>query len=318
MVMSIQLATPNNQREFLISDTPQMPGLTVDATVVPANPGAAQARFSWTVELRFPSHTTAHGVTGTPLNINRTTTGGHLVINPTDWGRICGGNLTINVTVTIAGQTATARLQGLTIKGTHPNLTAVRAALGTDILRRIANQESSFHQFGADSWPLFSGDGLGGAGIMQITPASEAQRWNWRTNVQAGIDKYNQCYTLTATYVQSVRNSTQFAALVTALNQVRAQQHLPALTVTVPEWSDDQRMRDATRGYNGWAGHDPVVPNLHLHEYKLSRDALGRLQVNLIPNTTRAEAIWVQVPTSERPHSSGDPDYVAHVLAQTP
>ena len=207
-------------------------------------------------------------------------------------------------------------MQRLTIVGTNPTQTAVRAALGTDVLRRIAHQESGFRQFGSDSWPLFSSDNMGGAGIMQITPATEDQRWNWQTNVQAGINKYNSCYTLTATYVQSVRNSSQFANLVAALNQTRASSQ--KLTVTVPEWTADQRMRDAIRGYNGWAGNDPVVPSLHLHEYRLARDANGRLRVTVIPNTNRAEAIWEQVPPADRPQNVGDPNYVAHVLAQTP
>jgi hypothetical protein len=334
MPIAIQLSTPNNQQDFPISDAPQMPGVTVDAVVTPPTPNAAKAQFRWTVQLRFAGTETPKGKPGTPLDLNKTTTGGRLVINPADWGRLRGGNLTVSVTATIDGQTASARLQGLRIVGTNPTPAAVRTALGTDVLRRIANQESGFCQFGDDGWPNFSSDNLGGAGIMQITPASEDQRWNWRTNVQAGIQKYNQCYALTATYVQSVRTSPQVALLVQALNrriaadqqdavtQAVNQKHPPKqpprlLTVTVPDWTAEQRMHDAIRGYNGWAGKDPVVPNLHLHEYRISRDAGGELQVTLIPNTLRAEAIWEQVPPADRPQGVGDPDYVAHVLAQS-
>ena len=317
-MMTVQLSTPDNQRVFPISTVPQMPSVTLNAAVVPLPALGAQKTFRWTVQLRFAGSETSHGKPGTQLNVSRTTTDGRLVINPGDWGGLRGGTLSVSLTATVNGQTAAGQLLGLTIVGTNPTAADVRTALGSDPLRRIAHQESNYRQFGGDSWPLFSSDNLGGAGIMQITPAPEDQRWNWRTNVQAGIDKYNHCYNLTATYVQSVRTSGQFSALVTALNQTRAQQHLPALTVTIPDWTADMRMRDAIRGYNGWAGSDPVVPNLHLHEYRLARDANGRLLVNQPPNTNRAEAIWESVPASARPQGVGDPNYVAHVLAQTP
>ena len=316
-MVNIQLSTPNNQTVFRISDAPQMPTVRVDATTVPATPSSAKAQFRWTIQLRFAGSETRHGKPGTPVDMTKTTTGGQLVLNPTDWRLLRGGTLTVGVTTVINGQTGTAQLQGLRILGTNPTPAAVKAALGTDALRRIAHQESNFCQFGNDSWPLFSSDDLGGAGIMQITPASEDQRWNWRSNIKAGVDKYNHCYNLGPTFVQSVRGSSQFSALVTALNLVRAKQHLPSLTIALPEWSADQRMRDAIRGYNGWAGQDPVVPSLHLHEYKLARDTNGQMQITVSPNTNRAEAIWVQVPSTERPQV-GDPNYVAHVLAQTP
>ncbi|MCY2987983.1 MAG: hypothetical protein NTY19_08995 [Planctomycetota bacterium] len=313
----LKVVVANNQTVFRISDQPQMPTVVADAQVTPAR-DLSKVQFRWTAQLRFTGQETPHGKPGTPLDIVKTTTGGHLVINPADWGKIRGGLLTLAVTTTLDAKSYGAQVGGLSILGTNPPLATLRAALGTDVLRRIANFESTFLQFGNDGWPHFSADNLGGAGIMQITPATEDQWWNWRTNVQAGVGVYQDRYRLAATYVQSLEDSQQFGALVAAYNHGRSLQHLPPLMIAVPDFTAEQQMMDAIRGYNGWAGIDPIVPYLHLHEFRLARDAAGQLRVTVIPGTTMAMAIWERVPASARPQGIGDPDYVNHVLARSP
>jgi hypothetical protein len=312
--MKVQLSTPDGQTVFRISDAPQMPTITINAAFAPPLPNGAQTQFRWSVQLRFMGTETPCGRPGTPITFTKTTSAAQLIISPPDWGRIRGGSLTVSVSATANGQTDTAQLEGLRIVGTNPTFGVVNALLGTDPLRRIAHQESNFAQFGIDSWPFFSRDGLGGAGIMQITPANEDQTWDWKANVRAGVQKYNHCYSLGPTFINSVRTSPQFAALVASLNQARAKKNLPQLVVAIPDWSADQRIADAIRGYNGWAGTDPVAPTLHLHEYKLSLDVIRQLQITATPNSNSARAIWVQVASSERPQNIGDPDYVNHVL----
>jgi hypothetical protein len=250
-----------------------------------------------------------------PFTVIKKVTGPNLQILPGDWPRLGGGNLTLRVDAVIDGKPLSAELGGLKIVGTNPSLADVRLALGQDTLRRIAHQESGFEQFLGD-WPKFSSDGLKGAGIMQITPATIEQRWNWRTNVAAGVAVFNGRYALTNTYVASMSTSTVLAGLIAQYNKDRSANKRPVLTVTVPPFTDEQRLRDATRGYNGWAGQDPIDPALHLHEYRLRMSGALPLVQDLLDGKTGV-LIWETVPVSDRP-ASGDPDYVEHVWAQTP
>jgi hypothetical protein len=312
------ISVPGNQMVYRISADGKMPTIVADATVEGSTTDISGVSIKWTAQVRFTGNETKHAVAGTPYDQSKTTTGGHLALERGDWSKLRGGSVTLVATATIDGKTARGSLDGLKILGTNPSVDDIRAALGTDTLRRIAHQESNFRQFLSDGYPYFSEDNLGGAGIMQITPASEDQRWDWRANVKAGIANYQEKYRLSGTYVQSLRNSAGFKNLVAAINKDRAANKQPALTVTIPDFTEEQRTNDAIRGYNGWAGRDPIDRSLHLHEYRLARDANGQLQLRLIPKTNRAEAIWERVPVADRPQDVGDPDYVNHVLSQTP
>ena len=311
----LKLSTASNQTEFLISDVPAMPSLRIDVSLTGATPGSAT--IQWRLRLTFAGNETPHGKPGTPVEIQKTTPGTALTMQSADWPRLRGGQLTVTATAVVQGRSVTATLGGLHIVGQNPSEATVRQRLGSDALRRIARQESGMRQFGGDRWPLFSSDNLGGAGIGQITPANEDQRWNWRANADAMVAKFNQTTTLAQTYQQSVRSSAKFGALVATSNQSRAKAKLPALTVTLPAWTADQVTRDAIRGYNGWAGADPVIPGLHLHEYKLGVTAQGELKVVVVGNGPNAQAVWDPVLPAER-SASGDRHYVEHVLAQQP
>jgi hypothetical protein len=307
----LKLSTAGNQTEFLISDAPAMPSLRIDVSLTGGTLGSAT--IQWRLRLTFAGTETPHGKPGTPLEILKTSPGTALVLRPADWPRLRGGQLTVTASVVVQGKSVTAALGGLRVVGQNPSEAAVRQRLGSDALRRIARQESGMRQFGNDKWPLFSSDNLGGAGLGQITPANEDQRWNWRANADAMVAKFNQTTALAQKYQNSVRSSAKFGALVFALNQSRAKAKLPALAVTLP----DQVTRDAMRGYNGWAGADPVIPGLHLHEFKLGVTAQGELKVVVAGNGPNAQAVGDAVLPATRP-ASGDRHYVEHVLAQQP
>ncbi len=312
---TLKLSTAGNQTEFLISDAPAMPSLRIEVSLTAGTLGSAT--IQWRLRLAFAGNETPHGKPGTPVEIQKTSPGTALAIQSADWPRLRGGQLTVSATVVVHGKSVAATLGGLRVVGQNPSDATVRQRLGSDALRRIARQESGMRQFGSDKWPLFSSDNLGGAGLGQITPANEDQRWNWRTNADAMVTKFNQTTTLAQTYQQSVRTSAKFLALVSALNQSRAKAKLPALTVTLPAWTSDQVTRDAIRGYNGWAGADPVIPGLHLHEYKLGVTAQGELKVVVAGVGPNAQAVWDPVLPATRP-ASGDRHYVEHVLTQQP
>jgi hypothetical protein len=312
------ITVPGNQMVYYISADPKMPQIVADATVEGSKSDISGVSIQWTAQVRFVGNETKHAVAGTPYDQSKTTTGGHLVLAPGDWSKIRGGRVTLVATATIDGKTARGTLDGLKILGTNPSESDLRAALQNDTMRRIARQESRWRQFLADRYPYFSEDNLGGAGIMQMTPSTDDQRWDWRANVKAGIANYQTKYRASANYVQSLRKSAGFMNLVAALNKDRAANGLPALTVTIPDFTEEQHTNDAIRGYNGWAGRDPIDRSLHLHEYRLALEANGQLKVQVMGKTNQATAVWERVPAADRPQNSGDPDYVNHVLSQSP
>jgi hypothetical protein len=311
--LTIQI--PQGQERFEISAAPAMPTVLAEAVVSGSTQNLLTTLFRWTARVLFDGRGAPYSRPEPPFNVIKKMTGPNLQILPRDWPRFGGGNLTLRVDAVIDSQPMVAELGGLTITGANPSPSDVRLALGQDTLRRIANQESGFQQFLGD-WPKFSSDGANGAGIMQITPATIEQRWNWRANVAAGIAVFNDRYALTNTYVASMSKSTALAGLIAQYNARRVADKKSALTVTVPPFTEEQRLRDATRGYNGWAGQDPIDPSLHLHEYRLRKSgALPLVQESTDRKT--GVLIWETVPTSDRP-ASGDPDYVEHVWAKSP
>ncbi|MEI8021768.1 MAG: hypothetical protein WCH39_26395, partial [Schlesneria sp.] len=139
----LRIVTLNDQKDFKISGQPQMPTLVADVVLADGK-ALGGAQVNWTAQVRFKGTETAHGVADLPLDVVKTTAGGHLVINPGDWGRLQGGTLTLIASTVINGQSVTAKLDGLKITGTNPSPAEVRSALGTDVLRQIAHQESNF------------------------------------------------------------------------------------------------------------------------------------------------------------------------------
>jgi hypothetical protein len=317
---------------FAITDAPTMPQIDARAHIRGITPDPTPTtQFDWTVQIQFDAQTCPpHGPVRTihPPDIVQTAEGGQFT--PT-FPALRGGELTFLVRATVNGQTLTASTQGLKVQGTNPDRTLINATLPNKTLRRIACWESGMRQFDAgvdgevSSCPLWSGDNLGGVGIMQITdpPPTDDQVWDWIANVTAGINKLNQTTAAARQYPGQVRNSPFWGPVVTSYNRHRQQQGLPALLrIDLPDFTtgdfDDNLQQvefDAIRGYNGWAGTDIFGP---LHEYRVAFDANGLLRVTVAPDGTTGTAQWEQVPTAERPQNVGDPNYVANVLRQSP
>jgi hypothetical protein len=315
---SAKLSVVANQTDYFIDATPAMPNISVTAALVPAPDDADHVSYQWTATLAFTGAETNYGKSGKTLTLQSTTRDNVLNLAGRAWKAIRGGTLTISVKVLFQGHVIAGRRSDLRIQGTNPGVNLINAAVTDANVRLILKQESKNRQFGDDRWPLFSSDDLGGAGLGQITPSSEDQRWSWRVNAASAVKKYNSCFTLTNTYVESMRSSEKVAAKVDAINKKRAAAGQPALTVTIPDFSGDQRVRDAVRGYNGWAGRDPIDAALHLHEYRLALDAKKDLKLDIAADGVTATAVWEEVPAKDRPASVGDPDYVNHVLGPSP
>jgi hypothetical protein len=214
--------------------------------------------------------------------------------------------------------------------GTNPQRADIQFALPHDTLRRIATQESGQRQFdaapnGGTGCPKFSSDRLGGVGVFQITrprPTPD-EIWDWRTNVASGIRIFDQKVAAARGYPARVRSSNGFGRLVARFNASRRALKLPELTIVLPDFSTgnfnnnlQQLELDSIRGFNGFAGRDQF--GHELHEFRVALDNKGRLRVqNIDPVARTGSAMWERVPVASRP-TSGDPNYVGRVLAQSP
>jgi hypothetical protein len=259
------------------------------------------------------------------------TVGGKLTVT---FPAVRGGVLSVKAEAVIGTQHLNVISHGVRIIGTNPPLGTLHAAFPHDSLRRIARHESGCRQFdaaangGTSGCPLFSSDGLGGVGIMQITNPrpSDDEVWSWQANVQRGVQIFNGKRGIATRYPAQVRQSHRFQQLVVSFNADRAAHQLPPLQVTLPDFTSTgfgvapanlgQVELDMIRGFNGWAGRDAF--GFVLHEFRVQLDAQGRLIVDVIPNTARGNALWEQVPARDRPQTTGDPNYVQRVLGAQP
>ena len=330
---------PDSQSRFWVSTACVMPKITVKLANLPANT-PANLVVAWTVVVDLPAGASPKGV---HLRNSFTTNAG-TTYTP-NFPSLMGGNLTIsaacsvngvNYTLSTASNPTTAQLK---ILGTNPTKAQIQALINSQpvpqywpsgsgydyhsILRKIANFESGgYFQFYTSGpyqgYPVWSSDGLGGAGIMQITPASFADVWNWQTNILDGVAKFNTALKVAATYPTTIQTFPQFTTAVKAYNAARVAQGLPALkSVVVPLWSSDptqgatDRVLDAIRCYNGAGGTDSIgVPILH--EFQLATTSSGLLDLTVNSSTLVGTAKWVEVPVKDR--HSGDPNYVQDVL----
>jgi hypothetical protein len=318
---------------------PAMPAITANARLVNLDSDpTATTTFHWQAKIEFDASTARHGP-NKPIDYSYpvqevTGTGEYKPDFQNDQGTqvIRGGDLTFELKAEIAGIVFDVKSDKLSILGENPSdENSVRAYVAqqaeahgvgsyADDLGRIARQEGGgiYRQF-LDDLPYFSEDNKGGAGMYQLTDPkpSAGQTWNWQLNVAEGVAIFATKVIAARNYPAQVQGSAGFVSLVKQLNQQRIAHRLPPLVVTVPAFTAYELRLDAIRGYNGFKGTDL---GLHLHEWRVARDSKGRLQVQIIPGTNRAVAIWQRVPWTERP----DPqdvkvaNYVNLVLAQSP
>jgi hypothetical protein len=272
---------------------------------------------------------------------------------------IRGGDLKLTARYTRAGKTyISAPRTGIKILGENPARASVDEALttenltlptgvtlpGSDIsrwLKAIARQESypanSLNQFATTAYgryqvpryPSMNLGGDGGMGIMQITVDSLDQTarfdwlWNWSSNVAEGERKFlKEKLSPAWRYPDQIRRSSAFQAAVVRTNAWRQTLSLPSVTVNVPEFTVDQVLADAARGYNGY--NSPEISHdwqfgFPLHEFRILThvEAGIGLVIDLNPASGQGtgDVIWDTVLGSERP-KGGEPDYVYKVRAR--
>ena len=319
----IQIIAPADNTVFDIdpgtgATGPQMPTIQAEAKFVDVSPDpTATATFTWFVRIRFQCSDCTNGKTREINDEFRVTAvGGKCTIT---FPRIRGGELTISAGADLPTGCYETSTKGLRIQGVNPSRQAVNDACGSVSLQKMVLQESGRRQFaaaaetGKSGCPLFSGDRLGGVGLLQITnPApSEDDHWSWKANIDHGIQIFDQKRATARGYPRRVRTSNAFQQLVQRFNAGRA---TPAI-IEVPEFTAAQLDLDTIRGYNGWAGRDAF--GHELHEFRIPLDAAGNLRVT-VNATNRGVIEWERVPAADRPQNTGDPNYVANVQRQTP
>lgn len=173
-----------------ITTAPAMPGVTFHADIAP---GALEsiATFKWYLDMTF-----AHDALGT-LEHRVPTSETDDVEGSGDWtpdwdDLLAGGSVSVHVAASVDGSSeATDDQDDYRIRGTNPTQGQI---FGIANLREraVCWQESTHRQFDATRYtgiemPLPCSENDGGYGLMQITPASEDETWNWQTNLNAGI-----------------------------------------------------------------------------------------------------------------------------------
>ena len=325
---ALRIVLPADNSRFTVGPQPSMPSIRAQAKVVGVTPDPTQATsFEWTIQIRFDAQTCPHGPNRqiNPPDVVQTVVGPNAVFN---LSLVRGGQITLIARANIQGFALEASTSGMVVQGTNPARSDVRTALPNATLFKICSLESDLRQFlaspngGVGACPLWSADGLGGAGLFQITnpPPSDDVVWNWRSNCQAAITAFAGKQAAARNYPSQIRNSSGFTALVKAFNANRQQQGLQQLTVSVPDFTSgdfdnnlQQLELDSIRGYNGWGGHDAF--GFVLHEFAIATDANGLLVVQET-SAGAGVATWARVPVSARPQQFGDPNYVNHVLSQ--
>lgn len=309
---------PTGPRFFISADA-TMPEIVMTATLsgVPLNPAGPVPTYEWSATLVFdggvPPTNTAYGGNRRTQHAPIRSQAGHGNTWRIPFTEVRGGLLTVNVIARVGGTVLNASSTNLTIAGTNPLPTAIRAfanSIGATKVRfrKQLRQESSLQQFRPPgNWPKYSSDGLGGVGLAQITrPAPTAdQTWNWKENIRAGWALYQEKERIARAYPANAQRSESFRNLVGAWNRARSAQNLSQAQVTLPAFTDEQLELDTIRGFNGYANG--------LHEFR-PRTQSGQLVVTLDSSGQRGSAEWERVPVDER-GNAGDPRYVEHVDA---
>ena len=296
----------------------QMPVIRAEARVTGVTPDSTPtAIFTWTVSIKFQCSDCTNGKTREINDEFRLTThGGVCAIH---FPRVRGGLLTISAAVNLPSGCFEKGTKGLRIRGINPPRQEVNRACGDQWLQKMVLQESRRRQFAADpetgasNCPLFSGDRLGGVGLLQITvpKPTDDEHWNWKANIERGMQILNEKRNIARQYPAQVRASHGFQDLLRRFNAGRN----PPAVIQLPDFTPVQLEMDAVRGYNGWAGRDAF--GLPLHEFRVPVDAQGNLRVTI--NASHHGVIeWEQVPAADRPQNTGDPNYVRNVERQTP
>lgn len=313
--------------EFFISETADMPVIKATAKLENVTLAANQAvEFVWSAAVHYEGLHCAHSMgrhTNHKAMHARTPTGEWTI----PFTQTRGGTLTVTVQVHVNHLKLSATGHKLSIGGTNPSATTlITVSYPNETFKKLMRLESGLQQFrtaggaATSHCPLFSGDNKGGVGICQVTdPApSDEEVWSWKENVKAGIRFWKAKESGAKSFVVHQQNGQHFKDLVKRFNQQRHQHGQPPITITLPDFTDDQLEKDTLRGFNGYAGG--------WHEYRIATDAHGHLVVTIDPGGTTGTAEWHRNTAAERrahyqainldTKNWGDPNYVDDVLSQ--
>ncbi len=126
-------------------------------------------------------------------------------------GVLAGGDVHVYVEVSVSGSEGCEDDQGgYQIKGTNPTQAQI-FGIADLRARAVCWKESTHRQFAAIRYtgiamPLASYAHDGGYGLMQPTPASEAEVWNWSTNLNAGITHLSNAYSQSVQHVSNIND----------------------------------------------------------------------------------------------------------------
>jgi hypothetical protein len=285
---SIAISIPNNQTVFDItaSPAPRMPNIVANVTVKGAKVTGVQ--FQWTVTIGLPAEGDGRQIDN--VSFSKTTTGTRVNFHGSDWDKLIrGGDVTITVSAVVNGQLLQATASGLEIIGQNPTAGQIETLINAravpakypattqysyhQVLADIVNVESGNQQF-INGLPNWSSDGKFGAGLMQITAASDAQVWSWQVNLNAGIALFNKDLAKAASFAAQTAHK-----LSAQLKSLAKKLHLSQ--VTLAPFTGDDVVREAVQLFNG--GND----------YQPERDASGKLHVDISGNVGTVP--WVEV-----------------------
>lgn len=358
---NLRIEGPPKDARFYMSTVPTMPSITFSAKI--DNVLLPQVLpFKWEFTLDYQSYiTTAPGQK--TVNVR---TKSHPPIPPmmgpsatVTFSTLMCGRLTVRLSTMMGAKILMAERNDILIGGTNPSTVELSGAVPEAIVRKLIKHESSGYQFydGTPSSalqainPYWSRDGLKGVGLGQLTnPApSDGDIWNWRTNATSLKSRFQKNRTGADGFAKAIQNSARFTAEQTALNAWRKAENQPAITLTVPALTADQRDAEALRRYNGLG---PAMPEAdcylyasdtagnvywRVHEFEpetaeytsATRKAANGtpLKTTLLKVGTGDTIVWKQITGAERSKryaaagktkGLGDPDYVANVLKKVP
>ena len=342
---------------FNISSQCQMPDITVTASLVDVTlDPKTVVQYRWSATLTFNGR---HKGRHVAHSVGRTTA--HPVMTEVSnkntfkipFSKVRGGDLTVQVTVFAGTLHLAAASKGLTIEGTNPSDYELGlVAKPVAAFRKLMWVESRRQQFLTAGMPYFSEDGLGGVGICQVTHPrpTDDEVWNWKMNVAAGWEIYQAKESEARAHPKAVRNSKGFQNLVSDYNTERHKLAVAAeakaaaaakppvkpkevpkkdLTITIPDYNDEQLQRTTIRLFNGSPRIWEYVPRMEERpatEGKVS----SFLFVKVDEGSQTGVCEWEEVSAERRlaeydkpdengrtvpVNGRGDPDYVEHVLA---
>ncbi|WP_425228372.1 hypothetical protein [Sphingomonas sp.] len=349
-----QLTINATATRFNLSSVPAMPEIVLTAVMgepprpgappVPPTPLPPNAVLVWHVALAYPGFiAVAHGLTR-PGRARTHPAIAPIMGNPArvPFTEVMGGRLTVRLEVTIGTQKLSATRDDILIGGTNPTAAELSAAVQTKLMRQMIQQESGGAQFNDGRGglpatalnPNWSQDRLRGVGLGQLTnpPPSADDAWNWRTNAATLQVRFRGKRASGSTLHTRIMASARWTGEVGALNEWRRAEGQPPLHVTLPALTAEQQDWEGLRAYNGFGVKADGQYLDYIHEFEpllttlvsATRKAPNGQPMKSppVPDVDAAGVgSWRQVTGAERNTRSGgqapgDPNYVAHVLAQ--